>query len=79
MADNYSILVVKEKDMSEITHSYLCHDCWETFEITFNADDFTKWRNDFDEGALDYLTANDICLMIRNRCKPCHDKKFDFV
>ena len=47
MVDNYSILVVKEKDMSNITHSYLCRHCFETFEITFNTEDFTKfWDND---------------------------------
>ena len=79
MADNYSILVVKEKDMSNITHSYLCRHCWETFDITFSPKDFTDWHDHIDEDAIDYLTDNDVELIMFNRCKPCHDKLFGFT
>ena len=79
MADNYSILLVKEKDMSNITHSYLCRHCWETFDITFNPKDFTKWHGYHDEDAIDYLTDSEVQLIMHNRCKPCHDKIFGFT
>lgn len=79
MADNYSILLVKEKDMSKITHSYLCRHCWETFDITFSPKDFTDWHDHIDEDAIDYLTANDVELIMFNRCMECHNKIFGFT
>ena len=79
MADNYSILVVKENDMVKITHNYLCRHCRNTFDITFDTDDLDRWFKTCDRDHVDYLTDNEIELIQFNRCQPCHDKKFGFT
>jgi len=78
MADNYSILVVKEKDMNIImTKTYNCNHCDHTEEITFGFEDYADWKDGgLIQNTLDYLTPDEREMMISGTCGKCFDKFF---
>jgi len=77
MADNYSILVVKDKDMSNITQKFTCRKCGVSEDITFNFNDYTRWKDgEYIQEVLDYLTSDERELMLSNTCGKCFDIMF---
>ena len=78
MVDNYSILVVKEKDMNIImTKTYNCNHCDHSEDITFGFDDYAKWKDgEYIQFALDYLTPDEREMIISGTCGKCFDEFF---
>lgn len=78
MVDNYSILVVKEKDMNiTITKHYNCNHCDHSEDITFGFDDYTRWKDgEVIQHAMDYLTPDEREMIISGTCGKCFDEFF---
>jgi len=81
MADNYSILLVKEIDML-VTFDFKCDDCKEVTPITLIASDYLDWfegRGSFPplvQDVFHYLTDHEREMIKSLTCKTCFNIRF---
>ena len=60
-----------------ITKHYACDHCGHTEAISFNFDDYARWKDgEYIQFALDYLTPDQREMMISGTCGKCFDRFF---
>ena len=60
-----------------ITKNYACDHCGHTEAISFNFDDYARWKNgEYIQFALDYLTPSQREIMLSATCGKCFDDFF---